>query len=48
MLSFLAILTWLISFAVGVEVGTPVSTEVLQMTHNTGCTSIAERKFENI
>ena len=46
MLSFLAILTWLIvklPFAVRVEDGTSVSTEVLQMAHNTGCTSIAER-----
>ena len=46
MLSFLAILTWLmveLPFAVRVEDGASVSTQVLQMAHKTGCTSIAER-----
>ena len=50
MMSFLVILAWLIvelPFAVRVEDGTPVPTEVLQMAHNTGCTSIAERRIEN-
>ena len=50
MLSFLAtlIMTRLIvelPFAVRVEDGTPVSTEILQMAHNSGCTSIAERRI---
>ena len=48
-LSFLAILTRLIvelPFAVRVEDGTPVSTEVLQMAQNLGCTSIAERRIK--
>ena len=51
MLSFLAILTSLmveLPSAVRVEDGTPVSTEVLQTAHNSGCTSIAERRIENI
>ena len=51
MLSFLEILTWLtveLPFAVRVEDGTSVSTEVLQMAYNSGCTSIAERRIENI
>ena len=50
-LSFLTILTWLIvelPFAVRVEDRTPVSTEVLQMAQNKVCTSIAERRIENI
>ena len=49
MLLLLAILIRLIvelPFAVKVEHGTPVSTEVLYMTHNSGCTSIAERRIE--
>ena len=46
MLSFLEILAWLmveLPFAVKVEDGTPVSTDILQMAHNSGCASIAER-----
>ena len=47
--SILAILTRLIvelPFAVRVEDGTPVSTEVLQMAHNSGSKAIAERRIK--